>query len=106
MGAALSQPPPPIAAPRKPGLRSTCPHRYEQSIAARDVLRAFVTRRRVTVRELAECWGVSLHVAQHKLSGDAPLHVGEILSLPNRVALELLDDVRALVLSRSLVSQG
>lgn len=90
--------------PRKPGLRSTSPERYEQMIAARDVLVAYTQRRRISERELAESWGVSARVARQKLTGEAPLHLGEILALPTRLALELLDDVRSVVLTRSSLS--
>lgn len=87
-------------APRRPALRSTSPERYEQMLAARDVLRALVQRRHISEREMAECWGVSARVAHQKLTGEAPLHLGEVMALPNRIALELLDEVRLVVLQR------
>lgn len=98
-------PPPPRSStqavePRRPGLRATSPARLEQSLAARDVLRGLVARRHISVRELAECWGVSARVAQQKLTGEAPLHVGEAFALPHRIALELVGDARSVVLMR------
>lgn len=100
MSAALSyRPPSTIEAPRKPGLRSTCPRRYDAAMRARDLLRALVARRRISERELSECWGVSPRVARQKLTGEAPLHVGEVLLLPHRIALEVLDDVRVHLLT-------
>jgi dUTPase len=104
--ASASSPPPVRVEPRKPGLRATSPHRYEQAIAARDILCSFVARRRITERELAESWGVTPRVAREKLLGDKPIHLGEILSLPHRIALELLDEVRLVVLARSSLSSS
>lgn len=69
-------------------------------MVARDTLRALVARRHISVRELAECWRVSTRVAQQKLTGEAPLHMGEVFQLPTRIALELLDDARTVVLLR------
>lgn len=75
-------------------------------LVARDILRAFVARRRITERELVECWHVSQRVVRDKLSGEAPLHLGEVLALPHRLSLELLDEVRLVALARSSLSSS
>lgn len=86
--------------PRKPGLRATCPERYEQGLVARDILRAFIARKRISIRELAASWQLSPKGVHEKLRGDRPVHVEEILLLPSPKALELLDEVRLVVLQR------
>lgn len=86
--------------PRKPGLRSTRPERYEQGLVARDILRAFIVREKLTIRALALAWQVSPKIVHEKLRGDRPVHVEEILLLPSPKALELLDEVRLVVLQR------
>lgn len=99
---APSQPPP----PRRPGLRATSPERYEHMLVARDVLRAFVRRRRISERDLATCWCVSTKVVRDKLAGVLPIHLGEVLALPNRLCLDLLDEVRLVALARSALSSS
>lgn len=86
--------------PRKPGLRSTRPERYEQGLVARDILRAFVARKKLTIRELALCWQVSPKVVHEKLRGDRPVHWEEILLLSETKALDVLDEIRLVVLQR------
>lgn len=88
--------------PRKPGLRSTRPERYEQGLVARDILCAFVARKRISIRELSAAWKVSPKGVHQKLRGDSPVHMGEVLLLPTEIGLELLDEIR-LVMQRRLV---
>jgi len=114
MGAARSVPPPadsaPVlrakALPRRPALELVKPERYAAMIAARDILRGYVARRRISERELSECWQVNQRLVRDKLEGHAPIHLGEVLALPHRISLELLDEVRLVVLERVRTSNA
>lgn len=95
-------PPPPPSGPtlRRPGLQAARPRVYEERVASSADLRAWAARRRVSVRDLADILGVSVRVAQQKLSGEVPLGVDEIRALPIKDALELFDEMRLAVLQR------
>jgi hypothetical protein len=85
---APSWPPSPSDEPRRPGLKSTKPQRYEDMLLARDVVLDLVRRFAISERELAECWGVTPKVARDKLKGELPIHLGEAFALPRRIRLE------------------
>jgi hypothetical protein len=69
-------------------------------IAARDVLRVLVEERRISVRELAECWGCPVSHAAEKLLGDRPIHLGEVYLLPDQLAFAVLAESSAAVRAR------
>lgn len=105
--AARSFPPPPARVePRKPGLRSTSPRRFEATLRVRDIIVDLVAERRISVRELAEAWECPPSHAADKLAGDRPIHLGEVLMLPARVALEIIRRAEAVVLDRSFISNA
>jgi hypothetical protein len=69
-------------------------------IAARDVLARLVDERRISVRELAECWGCPVSHAAEKLTGDRPIHLGEVYLLPDSLAFAVLAESSAAVRGR------
>lgn len=81
--------PPSPAEPRRPGLRSTKPQRYDATMLARDLLREMVREHHISERDLATCWHITPKLAREKLSGVQPLHFGELFLLPKRIRLVL-----------------
>lgn len=68
---------------------------------ARDVLVAWCTRRRVSERDLGASTGKNKKIVADILDGEAGWPVETILAQNDRDALDLLDELRLLVLSRS-----
>jgi hypothetical protein len=81
---------------RRPGLARTCPERDQMQQAIAEVLRRLAAIGRVTERDLAEWLQIPRSHAADKLSGQRPLHVGEVLLLPERLARDILDEAQAL----------
>lgn len=85
--------PPPV---RRPGLAKVQPRR-EETVA---VVRRAAQRWRMSERDLAQVLEVSKSRADAYLDAEAAFPLDALLALPERHALELLDDLRDLIRSR------
>lgn len=99
-----SVPPPPTSEPstgevRAPLLRKCGVQPLREQ--ARDVLRAWVTRRRVSERDLVASTGKTKKIVADVLDAEAGWPVEMILAQNDRDALDLLDELRDLVRARS-----
>lgn len=85
---------------RKPGLRKCAPNRTANRGHAVVVLREWVTRRRVSQRDLADLFEMKKPEVERVLKAEGPLWVEAILNLPDSDALDMLDGLREIVRSR------
>jgi antitoxin component HigA of HigAB toxin-antitoxin module len=90
-----SSPPPD---PRKPGL-AAC-GKLAHRLAGRDVLRRWCRLRNVSERDLAAIGGMSARRIADILHGHAPVPLDLIFALADRDGLDVLDEIRALILQR------
>jgi hypothetical protein len=87
---------------RKPGLKATSPERLEFMLAASEIVARLVSRGRVSVRDLALWWQCPASHAAEKIKGERPIHLGEVMALPDRFADDVLDEARMVVRARRL----
>jgi hypothetical protein len=80
---------------RRPGLARCTPERDELQRLVAEILSRLVAVGRVSHRELAGWLQIPLSHAADKLSGVRPLHLGEVLLLPDRLARDVLDEASA-----------
>lgn len=85
---------------RKPGLARCAPNREANRGHVVTVLREWVSRRRVSQRDLADLFEVKKPEVERVLKAEGPLWVEAILNLPDSDALDLLDGIREIVRSR------
>lgn len=86
----------PAQPPRMPVLAERSPRRHALRRATAEAITAWARRGGVSISELAEVWGESRSVVHDRLTGEKPLPVEHVLSLPKRQRdqlLALLDDV-------------
>lgn len=88
--------------PRKPGLRKASARRFDADLQAARVLDAWMTKRGISNGDIAECLDVSESIVRDLRRRERPLHVGDLLTLPPRYALALLDELRAAVVTGAL----
>lgn len=109
MGAARSYPPPAFARPSNPaspGFALRRPSAFELLVATAAILRRLIDAGHVSVRDLAEWWQCPVSHAQDKLRAERPIHLGEVLALPDRLSLDVLDEARLVVLQRRTATRS
>jgi len=86
-----------VAPPRRPAVP---PRRLELGVLAAKLVRDWTKKRRVSERDLAGVLEVSKKVADEMLVAEKHFAFRDVLALPDRDALDLLDELRLLILSR------